>query len=264
MSPRGAIRRSPRFPWGLASRVTGGLEPPPDVQVSNPTADPPSFSYFCPSVQLVDPNGVAVSVANVPVSITASPDPGLYFGTTQFSANNPGSVLTNSSGTAVFGTISGGVCTSGLAATVKGPQYTLTASSPAAVNTVNSSQFAVVQVFETCTNSCTAKLDGSSGTAATIVASQKNTTFPLSASFGLGLLLTCDSSVSTLPADPLVVTTGTTPASGTVTMTFPKSIVNSVPDNGAPHMPVCSGSKVPFYGSNTAPLNDPNYPYQGV
>jgi hypothetical protein len=239
-------------PLGLSFTVPQGSEPPADVQASTP---------FCPSVQVVDAQNQPVSAANVPVSIVSgTPDAGLYFAGKQVSSTSPATVVTNSSGTATFGS---SACASGLTATNLGPSFFLTASSPQTVS-VNSSTFAVVQVKINCTGSCQANLTSNSnkttaGINALVPNSDPNQNFPLSASFGQGMTLVCDSTVSTLPADPLVVSTGTVPASGTVTMTFPKAIVNSVPDNGAPHMPVCTGASVNFYGATYYPNLTPAY-----
>lgn len=235
-------------PLGLSFTVPQGSEPPPDVQVSTP---------FCPSVQLVDDQNQPVAAANVTVSIVpGTPDPGLFFAGRQVSSTSPATALTNSAGTATFGS---SACASGLTATNLGPSFFLTATLAAV--SVNSSPFAVVQVAISCTGSCQASLASNSNktTAGINASAPNNESFLLAASFGQGMTLVCDGAVSTFTADPLVVSTGAVPASGTVTMTFPKAIVNSVPDNGAPHMPVCTGAAVPFYGAQYYPQLTPEY-----
>jgi hypothetical protein len=173
------------------------------------------------------------------------------------------------SGQAVFGN-----CSSGLAATNIGTGYFLTATSSVAASPVSSSTFAVVQSFTQCfgPSSCSATVQ-SSATATqgeVTAADPKQTTtqsFDLSATFGTGLQLACDGQVATSPADPLQVVTSTSAAGGSVTMTFPKAIVNSIVNNGTPQMPVCVGAMSPFAGSSPVTTGGTSpylYPYEGL
>ncbi len=242
---------------------------PTTVQASTP---PKSFSYMCPpvAVQLVDASGAPVAAAGIEVSLSpaAGSDPGLYYGT---SSSTSVTVATDAGGLATFGT-----CSSGLAATTAGAGYVLDASSPVdesstgALNLVPSQPFDVAQFLQNCspTAPCSATVtSAATGTTATVDPANTSS-FQLLTSFGYGDSLTCDSLVASAAADPLVVQTtasGTAAAvSGTVTMTFPKAIVNTVPDNGTPHMPVCIGATEPFPGSNSSPLTNATEPYQGL
>lgn len=240
---------------------------PTTVQVSSP---PKSFSYMCHpvAVQLVDPSGAPVAAPGVPVTLSpaSGSDPGLYYGT---SSAPSVTVTTDASGLATFGT-----CSSGLAATNVGSGYVLDASSPVdesstgTLNLVPSDPFDVAQSLQTCSGSCSSTVTSSAtGTSATVDATGPQS-FQLLTTFGYGYTLTCDSQVASAAADPLVVetpgTATTATVSGTVTMTFPKAIVNTVPDNGTPHMPVCIGATEPFPGSNTSPLTNETEPYQGL
>ena len=89
--------------------------------------------------------------------------------------------------------------------------------------------------------------------------------------------LNCDSSVSSVTANPLVVVSYPDPSAsassavkGTITLTFSKNVVHEIPGNkGTPHMPVCVGAtqKFPvvngtyYTGNNSYPRP---YPYQGL
>lgn len=240
-------------------------EPPAVLQQSGP---PKSFSYMCPvvTVQLEDSSGAAVDVGGVAVTIapSSSSSPGLYYGTSEVTSSGI-TVKTNSSGQAIFGS-----CQSGLAATNIGQGYSLTAT--AGGSSVTSSTFSVVQAYVQCSGSCYTTVQSSAtGTQGTVGAEDSGASFYLSATFGTGLQLACDSQVATVAADPLQATTSTSAASGTVTMTFPKSVVNSIPNNGTPFMPVCVGATAPFAGSNqtaTSSTSSPYaynlYPYEGL
>jgi hypothetical protein len=175
-------------------------------------------------------------------------------------------VATNANGAAVFGSGTA-PCTSGLSATNVGSSFQLGTSTSGATN-VSSTSFAVQQVVQTCTSSCTSPTETSATTGVTgSVAATTNGTFTLVTSFGNGDQLNCDSAVSSSPADPLLVmgtggTSGTT-ATKTVTMVFPKSVVQTEPIPNAPLMAVCVGANQPFptwlpYKGSTAD------PYQGL
>ncbi len=131
------------------------------------------------------------------------------------------------------------------------------------------------QYQQRCSGSCDtgALTSSTTGTTADLGASSSGTTtsgntFDLTASFGSGLVLSCDSLVSgNATADPFLYfssnQTPSTTISGTLTLTFPRSIVNAVPDNGAPHMPVCAGATEVFPTTRQTP-GDAAYPYQGL
>lgn len=232
---------------------------PSDVQQSTNKA----FSYMCPpvSVEVSDAAGNPVSGVSVTLQNGSTGDPGLYFGTSALPSSGT-SATSDSNGLATFGP--GGTCPSGLAATNLGSGYTLTARSSAASGPVTSKPFSVVQLLETCTSDpcssgpLTSPKTGTTGN----ISSHGTTTYNLLGSFGLGQL-TCDSSVTTIAGDPIVVQT-TAGAWGTVSMTFPKAVVNSLANNGTPLMQVCAGVLQPFSWTNTQPLQDEAYPYQGL
>jgi large repetitive protein len=243
-------------------------EPPANVQQS--VASSNSFTYMCPSVtvQLETTGGMNISASDVMVSIavaSGSANPGLYFNGTAVAASGV-QVPTNGSGAAVFGS-GAAPCTSGLSATNIGPSFLLSASSSGGT-TVNSTSFAVQQTVQTCTSSCSSPTVTSTSTGVTSsVSATTNGTFTLVTSFGQGDQLNCDSAVSSSPADPVLVlgtggTSGTT-ATKTVTMVFPKSVVQTEPIPNAPLMAVCAGANEPFptwlpYKGSTAD------PYQGL
>ncbi|MDA8394529.1 MAG: hypothetical protein M0T72_04670 [Candidatus Dormibacteraeota bacterium] len=246
-------------------------QPPPALQQSVPKTG--SFSYMCPPVIVqLELGGIPVSAPGV--AVTISPDAaGLYYyiGNSAVAVPSAGvTVVTNGSGTAVFGTVQGTSCV-GLAATTLGADFTLTASSPAATSPTTSNSFSVVQSLVSCSGSvtCTADSQGSSGTTG-IVAANSSGSFQLLSSFGLNETLSCDSLVATVTADPLVVTSYNlngsldSSVSGTVTLTFPKAIVNSVPNNGTPLMPVCVGATQPFPTPLGSTNNPGPYPDQGL
>jgi hypothetical protein len=90
--------------------------------------------------------------------------------------------------------------------------------------------------------------------------SLSGTGYTYTASLG-GDSLPCDSDVSgtptaggITPTELYVDVTGT--VSKTVTLTFPKSVVNAVPSNGTNQMPVCAGSDHAFPSTN--------YPYSAT
>lgn len=215
--------------------------------------------YMCPPVSvLVSADGQPVSGISVTLQDGNTGDPGLYFGTSPVSSSGT-SAISDSNGLATFGS-----CGSGLAATNLGAGYTLIASSAAATGPVTSNRFSVVQLLKDCTTGpCTSgPLDSpNTGTTGNISANG-STSYQLLGSFGLGQL-TCDSSVTTTAGDPIVVQTSAG-APGTVTMTFPKAVVNSLANNGTPLMQVCAGTTQPFSWTNQQPLANQTYPYQGL
>ena len=241
-------------------------EPPAVLQQSVPK----SFSYMCPAVivQLEDSTGAAVDVGGVAVTVapSSSPSPGLYYGTSEVTSSGI-TVKTNSNGQAIFGS-----CQSGLAATNIGQGYSLTAT--AGGSSATSSTFSVVQSYVTCSSASTAPTcstpllqSPTTGTQGTVSAATGQSTFYLSATFGTGLQLACDSQVATVTADPLQATTSISGTPGTVSLTFPKAIVNSIVNNGTPLMPVCVGAMAPFAGSSPVPTGGSSpyvYPDEGL
>jgi hypothetical protein len=232
-------------------------EPPSLLQQS--PANPTTHAYMCPVVQAtaVDGVGKTVVVPKVEVTVQHEPgttDPGLVNGGTAISQLT---VTTDSSGNATFGD-----CSTGLGATVLGAGFVLEATSPSASSAADSTSFAVTQHY--CTTTCTVTTSGKDGTSVSETAT--GATFGLSDSFvGSGLSLTCDNLVATVAADPFVTTATTDGVTGAISLTFPKSVVNSVPDNGAPHMPLCAGAKLSFPGSTSVspPAGNP-YTFQGL
>jgi hypothetical protein len=239
-------------------------EPPSELQQSDPAAG--KFSYICPPV------AVALSTASgqpapagIPVTIVPSANPGLYFGTAPVASET---LATGSNGTAIFGT-----CSSGFASTNLGTGFSLTASAGAA--SVTSSPFSVAQSVQQCPGSCSSPQVASNimeGTTGKVSASNnENAGFELASSFGEGLLLQCDSYVvGHDPADPFLSSVAGSPASGSVTsgvvtLFFPKAIVNELPNNGTPLMPVCAGAAQPFLAKlGVAPSSTSPFQYQGL
>ncbi len=246
----------------LAYQLTFAHQPS-DVQKSVPSSG--NFSYMCPvvTVQVDYPDGSSAPVGGIPITITSAgtSDPGLYFGTAPVPSSGI-TVETDSSGVATFGT-----CTSGLAATNLGSGYELQASGASA--SVSSNPFAVVQSLVDCpAGTCTPPTVTStvmSGTTGTLSATNDSSGFQLLTSFGQDLYLSCDSAVvGSNPADPLQAVSSVA-ASGTLTLFFPKAIVNEVPNNGTPLMPICVGAYTAFPGSSkVTPTSTSPYPYQGL
>ncbi len=248
-------------------------EPPTSVQQSLPLSN--NFTFMCSpvTVQLQTSGGTNIAASGVNITIavaSGSANPGLYYSTSPGSTPSPVTsvtVATNSNGAAVFGTGTAPNCTSGLAATNVGPTFELSASASGAAS-VASTAFAVTQTVITCTTNCSTPTNTSSNTGATgQVSASTNGTFTLVTSFGQGDQLNCDSAVSSSAADPYLVEgvgggSGTT-ATKTVTMVFPKSVVQSEPIPNAPLMAVCVGATrpfptwLPYKGSTTDP-------YQGL
>jgi hypothetical protein len=235
-------------------------QPPSTVMQSLPNASPPYYSYFCASVQLLYNGNLPFPASGIPVTIryAGTADPGLYNGGLPVAASGI-TVPTNVNGLATF-------CGPGLAATIVGSGYALSASSPAAPTPVMSSSFAVTP---TCSGSCTTNLTSqTTGTTAAVSATDPGGVFQVFASFGQGVTLNCDTAVTTpgSPVDPLVTlaqpVSGT--VSGTLTMTFPKSVVNSLTNNGTPLMPVCAGASKQFPVMADASNGPAPYLYQGL
>ena len=239
---------------------------PATIAQSLPGAAPPYFTYFCNPVSVQLYNGTTALAAggiNVTVKHGGTTNPGLYYGTAAVGTTGV-TVSTDATGLATFGT-----CSSGLAATVVGTGYTLSASSPAASSAVTSTSFDVTQTCDlTCTDTATSGTTGTTGT----VTGTGDGIFQLFTAFGEGIDLSCDSAITKAgaPVDPLSVTaTSTGAVSGTITMVFPKSVVNSLTNNGTPQMPVCAGAAKPFpaQGDPTTGLPFPGstaFPYQGL
>lgn len=215
------------------------------------------FAYFCPPVRVQ----TAPVASGVPITITfgGAADPGLVDGTSPVGGSGV-TVDTDANGLATFGS-----CASGLGATNIGTGFTLSASSPAASSPVTSTSF---QVLQTCSGACTRNnTSQTTGTTGTVSASDKGSFFQIFTSFGQGVNLNCDSAVTApgFPADPLYVEAQATAGgvSGELTFVFPKTVVNSLANNGTPLMPVCAGAtkaflaKVPYPGSAA-------YPFQGL
>lgn len=223
---------------------------PTDVQQSNPTKS--SLYYMCPpvSVQVSAPDGTPVGGVSVTVANNGPGDPGLYFNPASLSS--PGAT-SGPDGVATFGAdCSSGPASTGIAATNLGSGYTLLASAttPSGVVTSQpSSQFSVVQLLFTCTtNPCNSPtITGQSGTKGSISTTFGTPGYKILGSFGSNSLV-CDGEVTTTPPDELDVQT-TVGASGIVTMTFPKAVVNSLANNGTPLMQVCAGASAQFPGS---------------
>ncbi|HET9070910.1 MAG TPA: hypothetical protein VFN60_03270 [Acidimicrobiales bacterium] len=251
-------------PFDVGFQLRFATEPPAAVQQSVP---PKSFSYLSSggqpvTVQVDDLAGSPIPAGGVPVTLTSDPslgDPGLYFAGAPVGSGGV-SVTTDSSGQAVFTT---------LAATNLGAGYELVAS--ASGTSTDSTPFSVAQSVTSCpaTGTCTSPTVTSAlqGTTGSVTSTASDgSSYSLSLSFGEGLGLTCDSQVSSGPYDPLVISTGG-PASGYVTLDFTKAVMNSVTNNGASQMPVCSGATQEFYGATqvqATPSPTVPYIYQGL
>jgi len=183
------------------------------------------------SVQLYQA-GTRAAVSGIPVEITGaavSPSAALpdLAGTS--------TVSTNSEGLAVFGDCSSGTQIDNLGTFA----LQATSSSPLVVGAVTSEPIMVLQSYTTCTDTCSVTVtSATTGVSATIKATGKGK-FNLGASFGEGLTPACASQVNPGPWDPLFVGEASG-VSGTVTMTFPKEIVNTQANSGRPHMQVCA------------------------
>lgn len=241
---------------------------PSTVQQYSSSAPANSVINMCQPVSVyVSANGNPVSDVVVTLAKAGTSDPGLVWEGQAVSSLNTPTATSAANGIATFGS-----CASGLGAMNIGTGYTLNASSLAASVPVSSTSFSVVQSYLRCSvGTCdsspiTSSVNGTSG--------YSNTTFgaagQLLGSFGLGnnLESSCTSQVtnSKVTVDPLVSQASVNSAAqGTVTMTFPKSVVNNLANNGTPLMQVCAGASQPFPGSNSLadPLPGP-YPFQGL
>jgi len=243
-------------------------QPSSTIGQSLPGASPAYFDPFCSPISVQLYNGaspVAVSGVVVTVDYAGTANPGLYYGTAAVGSTGV-SVSTGSSGLATFGT-----CSSGVGATVVGTGFALKASSSAAASPVTSTSF---QVLQTCIGSCTTNNNsGTTGTSSTVNAGDTGGVFQIFTAFGQNISLSCDTAVTKpgTPVDPLFAETQTTSGtvSGTLTLVFPKSVVNSLSNNGTPLMPVCAGASEPFpaQGDPTTGLPFPGstaFPYQGL
>lgn len=226
------------------------VQPPYTLSFS---AMPPTFvqesNSFCTSVQL-EQNGAAAHVAGIPVTVTGIAAPGysvlpVLTGTT--------AADTNASGIASFGTCGSKPMSIGNVGT-----FELQAASPNAKGTATSSSFTVVQSLTSCYSACSVTLTSQlTGVSTTINASKQNTPFELAASFGEPANLGCLSQVNPGPWDPLFVG-ASSGVSGTVTLTFPKAIVNTQSNSGRPHMQICAVSvpTEPFQAENGSASTD--------
>lgn len=246
------------------------VTPPSDVQQFSTGAPGTPVLYMCNPVSVsVKANGTGVSGVAVTLTYDGT-NPDLIWNGQPVSSTNPLTV-TSGDGIATFGT-----CSLGIGATRIGSGYTLVASA-GNVSSMPSSTFSVVQTL----TDCPASTDGTTPVTCSATANSSSinnlsgstsVTFgaaggKLVGSFGLGdnLSASCTSNVTkaSVTVDPLMTETPGTAASGVVSMTFPKSVVNNLANNGTPLMQVCAGASEPFQGSNRTPLPGP-YPYQGL
>lgn len=254
-------------------KLSFSQQPPTNLQASLQKSVQPTYSYMCPPVAVqvesvpttsdgtptpIDAQGVPVTIG---VSPNGTPNPGLYYGTTSVTSET---VSTNSSGVAVFS--ASGSCTAGFAATNLGAGYKLAASSPGAVGAVDSNAFNVDQYVNTsCSGDCnTGTLKSSNtGTTADVSANNGPSSYELAGSFGQDLSLSfCSSAVGN---NDVFDTTATGQPAGDITFVFPKSVVNEVPNNGTPLMPICAGANAQFPGSTNVSTQYPGEaPWQGL
>lgn len=216
------------------------------------STDPPAMAQesqpFCPEVAVqLEQGGSPVTVAGIPVQITgiaasAAGTLPVLSGTTTTS--------TNSQGVALFGSCSNGLQIDNLGT------FALKAvsSSPLVHGTASSSSVQILQSYIQCNGSCSITVTSTeTGVSSTIKATGNG---HLGASFGQGLTLGCDSQVNQGgPWDPLFIG-GSAGISGTVTMTFPKEIVNTQSNSGRPHMQVCAQAGVDFQNLGGTPTTD--------
>lgn len=119
-----------------------------------------------------------------------------------------------------------------------------------------------------CAGSCSPTIEPSvTGTTATVTMTSA-APFRYTTGFGTGAPLSCQD-VPFGPgvlADPLLVdAVGTAPIGKTITMTFPRELVNRVPDNGTPKLAICAGADAAFPGSSPRPGTvQGTYPYEGL
>ncbi|MGN6242402.1 MAG: hypothetical protein ACTHQ3_01855 [Motilibacteraceae bacterium] len=69
---------------------------------------------------------------------------------------------------------------------------------------------------------------------------------------------------STATVEPLVVQTYGPAVGKTITITFPKALVNLEPNNGTPGLDVCAGADAGFPALQTFPAATGEYPFQGL
>lgn len=203
---------------------------------------------FCPAVAVqLYQNGVPAAQPGIPVDITGLP---VSSGPAPTLAGDT-ATTTDSTGLAVFGSCSAGIQIDNLGT------FALRASSTSQLvsGTATSGPIMVLQSYVTCTGSCTTTVTSpTTGVSSTINASGKGT-FKLGASFGQGVGIGCASQVNPGPWDPIFIG-GTSGISGTVTMSFPKEIVNTQSNSGRPHMKVCALAGLAFQALGGAATTD--------
>lgn len=211
---------------------------PTMAQVSQP---------FCPALTVqLDQGDSPAAVQNIPISLTGLAASGSSLlpelsGTT--------TAVTDQSGLATFGDCSAGVQIDNLGT------FRLQASStsPLVVDKAQSGSIMVLQSYVDCNGSCTVTVTSpATGVSSTIHATGNG---KLGASFDENLNLGCASQVNPGPWDPLFIG-GTAGLSGTVTMNFPKSIVNTQSNSGRPHMQICAQAGIAFQGLGGAQTMD--------
>jgi hypothetical protein len=212
--------------------------------VATDTTSP--YHFMCPPVSvLVSANGNPVSGVSVTITNGGPNDPGLHFGANSVTAAG----VTRSSDSTGLATFGASDCSTGFTGTNLGTGYTLSANSSAAAGPITSTQFAVVQSIVKCTGGpCNSPNLNSptNGTSGVINATFGAAGGKLLGSFGEGALV-CDNQVTTsaVTDDPLDFQ-GSGTASAVVTLTFPKSVVNNLANNGTPLMQVCAGASANF------------------
>ena len=193
---------------------------------------------FCPvvAVQLLE-NGSPASESGIPVQLS-----GIASSASGTLPVLSGSVSTSTNGgIAQFGTCSSGPQIDNLGT------FALRASStsPLVSGNATSGPITVLQNYISCTGSCSLTVtSATTGVSSTVDATGKGT-FSLGASFGEGLTPGCASQVNPGPWDPVFIT-ATPGVTGTVTLKFPKEIVNTQSNSGRPHMQVCAQTAEPF------------------
>jgi len=251
----------------LAPTLQFAQQPSATLPQSLPALSTPYFADFCNPISVQLYNGASpLAAGGIPITIkyAGSANPGLYYGTAAVPAAGV-TVNSDATGLATFGT-----CSSGLAATVVGTGFALSAGSTAAASAVTSTAFTVIRTcVGSCTDNDTSQTTGTTGS----VTGNNSGPFQLISSFGQGVTLSCDSAV-TLPGTPVdalvaVAHSVSGSVSGTLTLTFPKSVVNSLSNNGTPLMPVCAGASeaFPAKGDPSTGLPFPGslaYPFQGL
>lgn len=223
------------------------------VQASQPMCPPVGIQLYEGGSPAAVP-GIPVEISGVAVAPSTTP-PQLTGVTTS---------VTNSSGLAVFGT-----CSSGAQIDNIGTFALRAASTSPLVNgDAISTPITVLQAYITCTDNCTVTISSpATGVTSTVNASGRGG-FKLGASFGEAASLGCAAQVNPGPWDPVFVT-ASPGVMGTVTMTFPKTIVNTQSNSGRPHMQVCAQTGTAFRALDgsastdglVADCADGTYPY---